>query len=95
MLTSIVVNNSTDYEVSGEISLRDAVSQANSDAAQGISDTITLDPGLGDRTINLEQGQLEFSAEGPGGGTITLNGSGPGIPLTVRRRRRFAPVPDR
>ncbi|MGA2255400.1 MAG: choice-of-anchor Q domain-containing protein, partial [Thermoguttaceae bacterium] len=81
LLTTLLVNNPTDTEVAGEISLRDAVAQANLDAAAGTSDTITFDPGLGGKTITLAQGQLELS--GKATSTITIDGSSPSTPLTI------------
>ena len=88
MLTTIVVNNPTDTAVAAELSLRQAVAQANIDAAAGISDTITFDPSLGGQTINLTQGQLELS--GAGTGTITIDGSSPEHPADHRRPKRRA-----
>jgi hypothetical protein len=55
----------------GPGSLREAIAQANADAAQGISDTISFN--LGSGTITLTQGQLELTA---GAGTTTIDGSG-------------------
>ena len=81
MLTILVVNNPTDTAVAAELSLRQAVVQANTDAAAGTSDTITFDPSLGSHTITLTQGQLELS--GAGAGTITIDGSSPSTPLTI------------
>ncbi len=81
MLTTIVVTNPTDATVAAELSLRQAVAQANLDAAAGISDTITFDPSLGGQTVNLTQGQLELS--GAGAGTITIDGNTLSSPLTI------------
>ena len=81
MLTTLVVNNPTDTAVAAELSLRQAVAQANTDAAAGTSDTITFDPSLGSHTITLTQGQLEL--KGAGSGTITIDGSSPSTPLTI------------
>src|SRR5208282_4963762 len=81
MLTTLVVNNPTDSVVAAELSLRQAVAQANTDAAAGVSDTITFDPSLGGQTITLTQGQLELS--GAGTGTITIDGSSPSMPITI------------
>ena len=81
MLSVLVVNNGTDAAVSDELSLRQAIAQANTDAAAGTSDTITFDPSLGGQTIMLAQGQLELS--GAGTGTITIDGSSPSTPVTL------------
>src|SRR5271163_4752163 len=52
--------------------LRYAVNQANTDAAQGISDTIVFNTTqMGGSTITLQQGQLLL---GGVSGTITING---------------------
>ncbi len=80
-MSVLVVTNPTDSVVNHELSLRQAVVQANADAAAGTSDTITFDPSLGGHTINISQGQLELS--GAGTGTITINGSSPSIPVTL------------
>ena len=64
MLSTLLVNNPTDAHVADETSLREAIVQANTDAAAGTSDTITFDPSLGSSTINLTQGQLELSGAG-------------------------------
>ena len=81
LLTTLLVNNPADAAVAGELSLRQAVAQANSDAVKGTSDTITFDPSLGSQTITLTQGQLELS--GAGTGTITIDGSSRSTPLTI------------
>ena len=84
MLSVLVVNNGTDTPVTNELSLRQAIAHANTDAAAGTSDTITFDPSLGSQTINLTQGQLELS--GAGAGTITIDGSGPSTPVALDGR---------
>ena len=81
MLSVLVVTNVTDAPVSDALSLRQAIAQANTDAAAGTSDTITFDPSLGGQTIMLTQGQLELS--GAGTGTITIDGSSPSTPVTL------------
>ena len=81
MLSTLLVNNPTDVPVANEMSLREAIVQANTDAAAGISDTIDFDPSLGSSTIDLTQGTLELS--GAGTGTITIDGSSPSTPLTI------------
>jgi hypothetical protein len=54
--------------------LRYAVNQANTDAANGISDTIVFNTAqMGSTTITLYQGQLELRA---GTGTTTIDGGG-------------------
>src|SRR5271157_3795540 len=81
MLSTLLVNNPTDAHLADETSLREAIVQANTDAAAGISDTIAFDSSLGSSTINLTQGQLELS--GAGAGTITIDGSSPSTPVTI------------
>jgi transglutaminase-like putative cysteine protease len=81
LLSVLVVNNGTDVVASDQLSLRQAIAQANTDAAAGTSDTITFDPSLGGRTILLAQGELELS--GAGTGTITIDGSSSSSPITL------------
>ena len=81
MLSTLVVNNPTDAPLANETSLREAIVQANTDAAAGISDTITFDASLGSTTIKLTQGPLELS--GAGTGTITIDGSSPSTPIAL------------
>jgi predicted outer membrane repeat protein len=66
--STLVVSNILD---SGPGSLRAAVSQANTDAAHGKSDTITFAGRLKGKTITLTQGVLELTA---GQGTVTIDG---------------------
>jgi RHS repeat-associated protein len=68
-----VLTNSDAVSHTG-MSLRDAVVQANMDAAAGTSDTIMFDSSLAGQTITLVQGQIELS--GAGTGTITIDGGG-------------------
>ena len=82
MLSTLVVNNPTDAHVANETSLREAIVQANIDAAAAKSDSIVFDASLGSHTITLTQGQLELS--GAGSGTITIDGSSPGTPIALR-----------
>lgn len=77
----LLVNNPTDAPVANELSLREAIIQANTDAAAGISDTIDFDPSLGSSTIDLTQGPLELS--GAGTAAITIDGSSPSTPLAI------------
>jgi hypothetical protein len=58
---------------SGPGSLRQAILDANAEAALGVSETITFDPSLDGQTIGLTQGQLEITA---GSGTVMINGGG-------------------
>ncbi len=81
LLTIVTVNNPTDTAVAGELSLRQAIVQANTDAAAGISDTINFDSSLDGKTLILTQGQLELS--GAGAGTITIGGSSASTPVTI------------
>ena len=66
---SLVVTSDADTVAPG--TLLYAVNQANSDAAKGLSDTITFD--IGSDQITLLQGALELTA---GSGTVTINGGG-------------------
>ena len=77
----LVVSTASDAAGHSGTSLRDAVAQANVDAAAGQSDTITFDPSLAGATITLTQGQLELS--GAGGGTITVDGSTLSNPIAI------------
>lgn len=79
LLSVFVVNNRSDAAVANALSLRQAVLQANADAAAGISDTVIFDPSLGSSTISLTQGTLELS--GAGTGTITIDGGSPSMPV--------------
>ncbi|HXY35854.1 MAG TPA: hypothetical protein VEI07_16590, partial [Planctomycetaceae bacterium] len=81
MLSAILVTNGTDSHVANELSLREAVAEANADAAAGTSDTIGFDPSLSGATIVLTQGDLELS--GAGGGTITIDASNVSQPVTI------------
>ena len=81
MLTVLTVNNPTDAAVPNELSLRQAVAQANTDAKAGVSDTIGFDASLGSQTITLSQGSLELS--GVGAGVITIDGSASSTPITL------------
>lgn len=81
MLSTLLVNNLTDAPMAHETSLREAIVQANTDAAAGISDTIAFDASLGSSTIKLTQGPLELS--GAGTGTITIDGSSPSTPIAL------------
>ncbi len=78
---SIVVNNPTDMPVAGEIDLRQAIAQANTD---GGAETITFDSTVFSipQTIDLSGGQLDLSDTtgletiiGPNVG-VTVNGGG-------------------
>ncbi len=81
MLSTIVVNNPTDTPVAGQIDLREAIGQANTN---GGIESITFDKTVFNtpQTINLTGGQLELSdttgAEtitGPNKG-VTISGGG-------------------
>src|SRR5271165_2622486 len=61
VLSNLLVNNPTDAHVNNQLSLREALAQANADAAAGTADTITFAAGLAGQTISLTQGQLEVS----------------------------------
>jgi len=74
VLANLLVDNPLDTVVASELSLRQAIAQANLDAAAGISDTIAFDASLASQTITLTQGPLELN--GTGAGTITIDGGG-------------------
>jgi hypothetical protein len=75
---TIAVTNTLDDGSAG--SLRAAIVQANSDAANGVSDTIQFNSSLASATIVLSQGQLELRSAG---GTITIDGSALSTPVTI------------
>ena len=86
--TTITVTTSSDAVVHDNVSLRDAISLANLDSGNGLSDNIVFDSSLSGHTIQLAQGP--FSLTGTGNITIdasadpiTLNGSGIGNILNV------------
>jgi hypothetical protein len=79
--STLVVTTASDLAGHSGTSLRDAVAQANTDAAAGQSDTITFAPSLAGATITLAQGQLELS--GAGGGMITIDGTSLSSPIAV------------
>jgi hypothetical protein len=68
--STLTVTNALDDGSAG--SLRSAITQANTDVANGISDTIIFNPSLAGATIVLTQGQLELTG---GGGPLTINGN--------------------
>ena len=68
----LVATSSDDLSHSG-LSLRDAIVDANADAAVGVSATITFDPSLNGAIITLTQGPLELTA---GSGKTTIDGGG-------------------
>ena len=87
LLSTIVVNNPTDTPVTGEIDLRQAIVQANSN---GGAETITFDKTVfkTPQTITLNGTQLELSdttgtetITGPKAGvTVSGGGNEPGVP---------------
>lgn len=66
----LTVTTASDEVNHSGVSLRDAIAQANRDAANGISDQIVFDAGLRGQTITLKQGELKLSGVG---GTITID----------------------
>jgi hypothetical protein len=76
---TILVTTTSDATTHTGESLRDAVAQADSDAAKGRSDSIGFAAALGGQTIALVQGPLVLSGTGTitidGGGQITVNGN--------------------
>jgi streptogramin lyase len=77
--TVLTVTNTRDDGSWG--SLRAAITQANTDAANGTSDTISFDSSLAGSTIVLTR-QLDLS--GAGTGKITIDGSALATPITIR-----------
>jgi hypothetical protein len=69
----LIVTTASDAVSHSGLSLRDAIAIANTDAAVGLSDTITFDQNLNGATITLTQGQLELTG---GSGTTTIDGGG-------------------
>ncbi len=72
-LVVTTVDDSTSHP--GFVSLRDAITTANTDARAGTSDTISFAASLNGQTIMLQQGQLELGQGGAGRGVITINGA--------------------
>ncbi len=72
--TTLLVTTTSDSAGHSGFSLRDAISQANGDAANGLSDLIVFASNLAGQTITLSQGELNLS--GAGTGTITIDGAG-------------------
>ena len=79
LLSTIVVNNPTDTPVVGHIDLRQAISQANTNAG---SETITFDKTVfkTSQTINLTGGQLELSDTT---GKVTIVGPPAGVTVNA------------
>jgi len=71
-LVVTTIDDSTSHP--GFVSLRDAMFTANTDAANGTSDTITFDPSLDGDTITLQQGVLSLGADGTVSGVISIDG---------------------
>ena len=71
-LVVTTVDDSTSHP--GFVSLRDAMFTADTDAANGTSDTITFKPSLDGDTITLQQGVLSLGADGTVRGVITIDG---------------------
>jgi V8-like Glu-specific endopeptidase len=84
--TILVTTTSDAVGHSGE-SLRDAVAQADNDAAQGRSDSIGFAADLAGQTITLTQGKLELKGTGAitidGGGQITVSGNNASLVFAV------------
>jgi hypothetical protein len=72
----LTVTSAADTHQAGLLTLREAVAQANTDAAGGQSDTIQFDPGLGSATITLAAGPLELSGASSSSATETIDGGG-------------------
>jgi hypothetical protein len=70
----LTVTSALDPAILTPGTLRSAVSQANTDAANGISDTIVFNTAqMGSGTVTLQHGELELWG---GTGTTTINGGG-------------------
>lgn len=69
----LTVSSAADPDTLTAGTLRYAVSQADTDAAAGVSDTIEFASALDGQTITLSQGTL--SLNGAGTGTITIKGA--------------------
>ena len=67
----LLVTTASDSAVHTGVSLRDAVTSANQDGAQGIASTISFAGTVNGNPITLSQGQIELKA---GTGTTTING---------------------
>ncbi len=80
---TLQVSTTSDSAGHSGFSLRDAISQANGDAANGLSDLIVFASSLAGQTITLSQGELNLS--GAGTGTISIDGAGQ---ITIERRQR-------
>ncbi len=83
--SNLIVTTSSDALSHTGTSLRDALALANTDAATGVSDTITFASSLSGQTVTLVQGGLTLSASNgttTGTGTITIDGSET-TPVTV------------
>jgi hypothetical protein len=79
---TLTVTSAADTHQAGLLTLREAVAQANTDAAAGKSDAITFASGLGHATVTLTAGPLELSGASTtatetidGGGRITVSGN--------------------
>jgi hypothetical protein len=81
--STLTVTTASDAGGHTGTSLRDAISQANTDAKAGKSDTIVFASSLAGATITLAQGQLELSGYAASGPTITIDGSSLSIPIAV------------
>jgi hypothetical protein len=96
----LTVTTTSDAAQYAGLSLRDAIVQANADAAANTSDTInfnipTTDPGYnsttGVFTITLAQGQLELSGASATA-TITIDGGTPGVTVDGNQASRILQV---
>ncbi len=77
---SLIVTTNSDAATHTGTSLRDAINIANTDAGNGISDTITFASNLNGQTITLTQGTLTLSGIGAtiiidGGNQVTVSGN--------------------
>src|SRR5260370_26430226 len=65
----LTVTSAADTHQDGFLTLREALAQANADAAGARSDTITFDPGLGSATITLRSRPPALSGSAHGATT--------------------------
>jgi hypothetical protein len=80
LLSTIIVNNPTDTPATGQIDLRQAITQANTATSPS---SIEFELGSTAAMISLRQGQLELSNtsypttiyDGPGQGPVTVSGN--------------------
>ncbi len=73
---TLLVTTTSDSVAHSGFSLRDALTQANTDASNGISDLIVFASSLNGQTITLNSSLGALKLSGAGTGTITIDGAG-------------------